>query len=116
MTEEEYEKQLKKYLIPMLRKKSLWWWGRNEAFKLARKERGFYECANCKKLYGRKEVHADHIKSVIDTKNAWEGWDVYIKRLFVTPDKYQILCIDCHASKTLVENNLRKINRKKKKK
>lgn len=116
MSNSDYDAQLKKFLIPLLRRKSLYWPGRNEAFQNARKERGFYECANCKKLYGRKELHADHIDSVISTKDAWQGWDVYIKRLLVPASHYQILCVACHSSKTLLETNLRKINKKKSKK
>lgn len=113
--DDEYQKQLRRFLIPVLRKKSLWWWGRTEAFRRARKERGFYECANCKQLFGRKEVHADHKESVISVKDGFKTWDEYLIRLFVKPEEYSILCIPCHSSKTLVENNLRKINKKKKK-
>lgn len=114
--DESYQKMLRKFIIPILRKKSLYWPARNEALKLARVERGFYKCQNCGKLFSRKEVHVDHIKSVIDTKEAWQSWDVYISRLFVPVEELQVLCIRDHESKTLLENNLRQINRKKKKK
>lgn len=115
MNDSSYDAMLKKFLIPLLRKKSLYWPGRTQALNMARVERGFYLCANCKNKFGRKNVHVDHIKSVIDTSRGWDSWDVYIKRLFVPASQLQVLCIGCHNSKTLVENNLRKINKNRKK-
>lgn len=115
MIDDAYDKMLKKFLIPLLRKKSLYWPARNEALKLARVERGLYKCNNCEKLFGRTEVHADHIKSVINVKTGFTTWDNYIKSLFCDVSNYSILCIPCHNSKTLIEQNLRKINKKKKK-
>ncbi len=107
---------LKRFLIPILRKKSLQYPERNRALNLSKIERGFYKCRNCGKAFGRKEVHVDHIQSVISVKDDWVDWNTYISRLFVPAEELQILCFQCHNSKTLVENELRRINRKKKRK
>ena len=115
MTDSPYDKMLKKFLIPLLRKKSLYWPGRTQALGLARIERGFYICANCKNKFGRKNVHVDHIKSVIDTSTGWDSWDTYIKRLYVPAEQLQVLCVQCHKSKSLLESQLRKIYKRKNK-
>ena len=104
-----------KFVIPILRKKSLSWPARNEAFKRARRDRGFYECASCKNLFGRKEVHADHIKPVVNVKTGFTTYDNYIESLLCDVSNYAIICHNCHSSKTTVENNLRRLNKKKKK-
>lgn len=106
---------LRRFLIPILRKKSLYYPERNRALQLARVERGFYKCRACQKNFGRKEVHVDHIESVISVKDHWIDWNTYIERLFVPAESYQILCISCHHDKTQIETELRKINKKKQK-
>lgn len=107
---------LKRFLIPLLRRKSIYYPERNRCLQLARKERGFYECKACNKLYGRKEVHVDHIKSVVSVRDAWVDWNTYIERLFVPAEQMQVLCINCHAAKTATEQELRLLNKKAKSK
>ena len=101
------------------------WWAKNEAERLARVSRGNYQCAMCKSIVKRGNYNMDHIDSVIplngmvmrppDFKRI--NFDIYIDRLFVLSDKYQLLCILCHNSKTQLENGQRmfyKAERKKK--
>lgn len=107
---------LKKFLVPKLRRASLYWPARNEALKAARIERGFYKCSMCNKAFGRKEVHADHIVPVVDVKIGFTNWDEYINSLFCSIDNYQILCSYCHSIKSNIENEMRKQNKKKVKK
>jgi len=102
---------LKRFLIPILRKSSLRWPARSEALKQARKDRGLYECATCKEQFGKKEVHVDHIDPVIAI-SGFTTWDSYITKLFGMPDQYQILCVSCHRGISLSENNLRAIKKK----
>lgn len=108
---------IKKFLIPKLRRYSLYWPGRSEAIKLARLERGEYKCATCEKTFGRTEIHVDHIKPVINVKDKTIdfSWDKYINSLFCDVSNLQVLCVSCHQAKTDIENNIRKINKKKKK-
>lgn len=105
---------IKRFLIPILRKKSLHWPARTEAYKLARRDRGLYECLSCQKLFSRKEVHADHKKPVINVKTGFTSWDSYIESLFCDVSNYSILCISCHSAKSDIENKQRKLNKQKK--
>lgn len=112
MTEEEYNKALKKFLIPTLRRASYRWSGRSEALKLARVSRGLYKCAACSFLFGNKDIQLDHIHPIIPLDGiGFTNWDTYIKRLLCTANGYQVLCVSCHGIKTTVENNLRFIAR-----
>lgn len=113
---EDYERKLKKFLIPILRRKSLYWTGRQEAIRAARKERGLYECNNCKKTFGIKEIHVDHISPVVNVKTSFTTWDSYITSLYCDSSNLQSLCVQCHSVKSSLESNMRKINNKKNKK
>ena len=107
---------LKKFLIPLLRRKSMYYPERNRALQLARIDRGFYRCAFCKQGFSRKQVRVDHINSVVSVKDGWVDWDHYINRLFVPAEQLQVLCIEHHEHKTQMEQALRVINKKKVKK
>jgi hypothetical protein len=117
MSEESpYEKQLRKFLIPILRRKSLYWPGRQEAKRLSRVERGFYKCHACKKLFGPKEIELDHIRPVINVKTSWTNWDDFIRSLYCDSSNFQVLCKADHLHKTQIEDALRSINKKKSRK
>lgn len=116
MIESAYDKKLKKFLIPMLRRKSLWWTCRNEAMALARVSPGQYKCANCREINHRSKVNMDHKLPVINVKTSWVSWDSYIKSLLCDIDNWQCLCITCHSAKTQVEQELRQIHKKAKNK
>lgn len=103
-----------------LRRASLMWPGRTKALQAARVERGLYECAMCKGRFKKGEYHLDHIDSVVpidggnrrkDDKSRVD-FNLYIDRLFVSPEKYQLLCINCHASKTQLEDSMREFYKK----
>ena len=91
------------------------WPGRTKAMQAARVDRGLYECASCKGRFKSGEYHLDHIDSVvpIDGGNRRKDdpkrvdFNLYIDRLFVPPEKYQLLCIRCHDSKTQLEDSMR---------
>lgn len=116
MIESDYDKKLKKFLIPMLRRKSLWWTCRNEAKAKARVSPGQYKCAGCDNIFHNSQVNMDHRSPVINVRTSWVSWDHYIKSLLCDIDNWNCLCITCHASKTAVENEQRKMNKKKKSK
>ena len=106
-----YEAQLKAFLTPKLRRMSLMWFARNIALASARVSRGFYLCASCKKIHGRKSVQVDHIDPIMNPmKTGLEiDWNLYVRSLFCTPISLQVLCTVCHESKTMLENQLRAI-------
>lgn len=62
------------------------------------------------------EFVADHTEPVIPLEG-WDGldWTMYITRMFVNTDKFQILCRGCHELKTDTETQIRKMYRQKKK-
>ncbi|NJO65460.1 MAG: hypothetical protein HC836_47425, partial [Richelia sp. RM2_1_2] len=107
-----------------LRKISVQWPGRTIAMGLARIERGLYKCANCKKGFRKGHFHLDHIESVIpmdgekkrknDPKRV--DFNEYLDRLFVPPEKYQVLCVFCHETKSTLENSMRQYYKDEKKK
>lgn len=107
---------LKRFLIPILRRKSLFYPERARAINLSKIERGFYRCKACEGAFSRKQIHVDHKQSVISVKDAWIDWNTYIERLFVPAEQMQVLCINCHSAKTQIENQIRSVNKKKDKK
>lgn len=113
MDDNEYEKKLKKFIIPVLRRASYRWDERNDCLKLARVERGIYKCANCGEKYPRKEVQIDHIEPVVPLDMGMEKQtlDSYIRRMFCKINGYQVLCELCHSMKSAMEVQTRKQNR-----
>lgn len=91
-------------------------WGPiNSVKKSAWVERGKYLCAGCNEvvpltLNGKKNVFVDHLESVVDTKEGFQGWDVFIERLFCESDGLQVLCKECHDKVTAEEREERKRN------
>jgi hypothetical protein len=114
--ESDYEKQLKRFLIPILRRKSLHWPARQEAKRLARVERGFYRCEVCQNIFGPKDVEMDHRKPIVNVKTSFTTWDNYIHSLYCDVSNFSCLCKSCHSSKSLIEQEQRQINKKKSRK
>lgn len=117
-TEQERKRQadLKRFLIPVLRRATYRWKERGEALKSARIERGLYKCASCFQDFKAKEVQLDHIYPVVDPKIGWIDWNTFIQRLFVFKEGWQVLCKTCHDEKTMLEDALRHAFSKKKRK
>ena len=119
---------LKTWVIWALRKASYRWPPRSAALrkaaaakdeyakkpgeKVSKLVRNFYTCAGCAEVFSRKGVSIDHIKPVIDPKKGWQGFDVYVARMFCAVEGMQILCSQCHDAKTKKENNVRKETKK----
>lgn len=106
----------------------------NEALKRAKEEyfeeskngkpmrRVHYKCAGCGNFFikGRKvdgktinDVAVDHIEPVLDVKYGWQGYDIYVDRLFCDINNLQVLCNfkgerngvkSCHKIKTAEES------------
>lgn len=113
---------LKQWVVWTLRKASYRWPPRQQALArskvqigkgsfMARKFprcRNFYQCAECEDVFVRKGVSIDHIEPVVDPRKGWQGFDVYIKRMFCGVEGFQVLCSACHDAKTAKENKVRK--------
>jgi 5-methylcytosine-specific restriction endonuclease McrA len=101
----------------VLRSASLRWQPRNQALVNARVERGLYKCAICGENFKRKDVQIDHILPVIDIKEGFTTFDAYIERLLPEdPNAFQICCVTCHETKTMIEDEFRKKYREEKRK
>lgn len=127
------EKNLVSWLLPKLRRISIYWPSKNAARDKAKVKlevrktknghpvyRVFYKCAECerqgiKKFYTRDETQADHVHPVINPETGFVDWNTLMERLFAKPEGYQILCELHHTQKTIKENNKRDLRKKVKK-
>lgn len=67
-----------------------------------------YQCAGCGNLFKATDVQLDHIDPVVDLREGFVDWNIYIERMFCEAEGYQVLCSECHGVKTLNERKLRK--------
>lgn len=98
------------YIFGALRKIWRWYPEGKIALKVATLgvDDGKYSCFTCGGRFSRKEVHVDHTEPVINPATGFQGWDIYVKRLFVKANKLDILCKPCHKIKTQAENKQRR--------
>ena len=69
-----------------------------------------YECEECHNIFKGKDVQVDHIEPA-GSLLKYEDLPSFTKRLFCEADNLQLLCKECHKTKTAEE---RKQARKKK--
>lgn len=105
-----------------LRQMTLRWPPRSEALKLARKERGKYECAHCNKLFHSSQVQLDHAQPIVPlpgiphTNEGGIDMNVWISRAFIPVEDWLVLCEKCHEAKTDLEDQMRMHYKEKDKK
>lgn len=104
------------WLKQKLRRISYQYPARKEAITKARIGRGLYKCAKCEGIFKHGEFNLDHINPVDDPHTGFTTWDNYVSRLFVDVDGWQILCTQCHNTKTAYEQEIRKQIKQEKKK
>jgi 5-methylcytosine-specific restriction endonuclease McrA len=114
MSDIDFDKRLKQFIVWTLRKASYRWAPRYKALKNAQVGKDAYTCKECEKVFTRKGVQVDHIKPVVDPVLGFVTWDIYISRLFCSSEGYQILCKPCHKEKTGKEREVRREQRKTK--
>lgn len=107
---EKKARSLNSYIFAGLGKVWMWWPPRNEVKKRCKVEgkSGWFKCELCGQE--REKIDVDHIRPVVPV-SGFTTWDAYIAARFVTADKLQGICKDCHKRKTKVENAQRKINK-----
>lgn len=107
------------YILNVLRHGTLRWEGRNAALRKCRKEvmegsrsKFYYQCAQCKE-WDREASHfeVDHIKEIGGFKGDWND---IISRAY-DENNLQVLCVVCHAKKTLLFTNASALYRRKSK-
>lgn len=109
---EAFEKHKFNFVKNALRIATYKWAYFSIAMARQRLERGLYQCESCKGSFGPKEINRDHIEPVIPV-TGWTNWTDYIDRLFVNSQGIQILCLTCHETKTMTENQMRVKNGQK---
>ena len=90
-----------------LRQKSRWWKPITEcklkvkrAYKGPNKRQKFeYQCNECKEWFAEKYVNVDHIIPA-GALNCAEDLPGFVERLFCEQENLQILCIQCHDTKS----------------
>ncbi len=102
----QLDAKVKKRLIDRCRKEWHWSKEKKQALELSQKDDG-YTCKKCDGLFPRKQVQVDHIQPVIDPDYGWQGWDIYLTRLFCPVHSLQILCRACHKEKSISESSRR---------
>lgn len=111
------EARYRSFIISTLRRSSSRWGPRNACKKAARHHeklpspttgRLVYHCrcAGCGGLFPETTCSVDHINPVIDPKVGFQDWDTYIERMYCEADGFQVLCEDCHSTKTKEERDI----------
>src|SRR5258708_34215430 len=100
------------YIFAALRK--IWRWSpeRRKALMEAGNDEQGYTCSSDRKPYKREDVAVDHVLPVVDPRKGFQGWDIYIRRLYTSAQDLQVLCKSCHKAKTKEENAQRRLIRK----
>lgn len=95
--------RFRSFLMSVLRRANRFWKPSEACLAKTRVSRGVHVCPLCSKTCRRKDMKKDHIDPVIPL-SGFTTWDAVIDRMFVTEDKYQAICHECHAKKTKQEN------------
>lgn len=121
---------LRRWLVPHLRRLSIKWPPRTKLYKAGRRELILYnkdgseskrrvfehQCNNCKEWFRAKNIHMDHILPVVDVEEIAKTEEEFISKfiisLFCYEDNWQKLCTTCHDVKTREENKIRNLNKK----
>ena len=119
------ESRFHSFVKGALRNASQRWGPKAAVMRAARRDRGVYLCAGYMrrahkvplsiKNPGRKatrNVYVDHIEPVVDPVKGFVSWDEVVKRMFVEADGLQVLCRECHDTKTKEERKLRTLSKK----
>lgn len=78
----------------------------------------WYKCEACYSNFPSYQMQVDHIYPIIPVFMALEdmSWDDVIWRTWCEPSELKALCLECHKTKTRVENRERKKYRNERKK
>lgn len=74
--------------------------------------RVFYKCASCGNEFKMTEIQIDHVTPVGPTPGSKLAesrltWDMFIAKLFCSPDNLKTVCKPCHKIKTDLETKKR---------
>lgn len=71
--------------------------------KKSGREAKHYKCNCCWGEFPASEVQVDHIQPVVDPFKGFISWDEIVKRMFCEVEGFQVLCKECHSTKTNAE-------------
>lgn len=103
-----------------LRKASVRWPPKSRVRRAAWIRRGVYKCAGYKRRAHQvpvsikknkkrmNNVTVDHIVPIIDPNKGFESWDKVIERMFCEAKGLQVLCHQCHKTKTKDEKDMKR--------
>jgi len=94
--------------------RKIWYWSpaHREVKERCKYSKDLYRCERCRILTDKVQI--DHDPPVTDPVKGWEGYDIFVERMFVDPKVgLKALCIPCHKRITDAQNIVRKENRKK---
>lgn len=109
------EARYNSFIKGLLRKGTTRWGPKNEVLKEARTEKGVYFCQGCQQnvpvtvKVGDKRlrnVFVDHKDPIVDPEVGFTSWDEYIDKMFCEKDNLQVLCGDCHDTKSALERKI----------
>jgi hypothetical protein len=92
----------------------IWYWSPDHKLVKARckQSKDLYRCERCRALTNKLQI--DHVEPVVDPVMGWQGYEVFITRMFPDPSiGLRGLCPTCHTKLTEAQNIVRKENRKK---
>lgn len=98
------------FIRSALRSASNRWPAKFDALKRARREytgtdkrtKWEFKCAICNKWHKSTNISVDHIIPA-GSLNSYDDLVPFVKRLFIDVDGMQVLCTDCHKTKTQQE-------------
>ena len=103
------EGQFRRFVISALRRAK--WPVKYEALNAAcrgteinpktRRKRKIYACAACNGRFGAKDVQVDHIVPV--QAGGSKDWESLVERMFCELEGFQVLCSQCHDTKSICE-------------
>jgi hypothetical protein len=67
-------------------------------------------CAGCGNEFPATGVQVDHIDPVVGP-SGFTTWDDYITNMYCEKDNLQVLCLECHKTKTKEEREVQNKNR-----
>ena len=118
------EARYRSFIQSLLRQGTRRWAPTTDVKNRAKVARGQYKCECCGEIVGptrkdgRRRVHnifVDHIDPIVDPAVGFEGWDKYIERMFCEADNLQLICKDCHDTKSAEERAVAVERRRKEK-
>jgi 5-methylcytosine-specific restriction endonuclease McrA len=69
-----------------------------------------YICSKCKKTFGAKDISVDHRIPVVRLSSSLQemSYDQMVEQIFCNEVNLEVLCIECHKTKTARERKERK--------